>query len=239
MTTDKKEKTFVLGPHNLYDNKKKTSRMSSEPTICSLENFKSFFYAKAYDVIGNGSFKKHLARCKDAGDLWAVEMGNHIQIVQQNIREITNKVTGMPQTSNKLHEICRDVMMGAQPPTKLNAGCVKCCITQRQCMKCLDLTRNHKGTQPMFVDARFCYFFMLLWYCNKIEYIIRSFTRTWLDARDENETFQYQCEQIKVEMEDTLLSMHKLFVIAKQHITSTLHHYERNHKLSVFLESDI
>jgi hypothetical protein len=208
-------------------------------SVCTPEEFKSFFNAKAFDVIGNGTFRKHLARCKEAGDVWAVEMANHIQGIQNHVREVTTAISNMPQTSNKLHEICKEVMMGAQPPTKLHAGCTTCCITQRQCMKCLDLTRNHKGNTSMFVDARFCYFFMLLWYCNKIEYIVRSFTRTWLDSREESETFQNQCEAIQVDLESQINAMYRLFVVSKQHIMSTLKHYEQNHRLSLFIESRV
>ena len=207
--------------------------------MCSLEEFQSFFNAKAFDVIGNGTFRKHLARCKDAGDVWAVDMSSHMQTVQAHVREVSSAVSAMPQTSNRLHEICKEVMMGAQPPTKLHAGCTTCCITQRQCMKCLYLTRNHRGNATMFVDARFCYFFMLLWYCNKIEYIILSFTRTWLDTRDESETFQSQCEAIQSELADKIAAMHRLFVVSKAHVLSTLSHYEQNHRLSLFLESGI
>lgn len=221
------------------DKDPETTSMSSNLHVCSFDEFQSFFKAKAFDVIGNGTFRKHLAKCKDAGDVWAVEMGNHMQSVQNHIKEITTIVTNMPQTSNKMHEICKEVMMGAQPPTKLYAGCVTCCVTNRQCIKCLDLTRNHKGTTPVFVDARFCYFFMLLWYCHKIEYVMRSFTRTWLDARDEQETFKAQCEAIQVELRDNVHSMYRLFVIAKRHIMSTLRIYENNHRLSLFLEDDV
>jgi len=210
------------------------SRLSMEPPSCTAEEFQHFFNAKAFDVIGNGTFRKHLARCREAGDLWAVEMSSNVQSVQSHIREISSAVVGMPQTSNRLHEICREVMMGAQPPTKLHAGCVKCCITLRQCMRCMDLTRNHKSSAHMFVDARFCFFFMLLWYCNKLEYIIRSFTRTWLDTRDDKETFEQQCLAIQEELKPQIDSMYKLFVIAKSHIIKTLAHYEQSHKLSLF-----
>jgi len=208
--------------------------MTSEPQHCTLQEFKSFFNAKAFDVIGNGTFRKHLAKCKEAGDPWAVDMGAHIQSVQAHIKDVTSAIAAMPQTSNKLHEICKDVMMGAQPPTKLHAGCIKCCITQKQCMRCLDLTRNHKSGGHLYVDARFCFFFMLLWYCNKLEYIIRSFTRTWLDSRDEQESFESQCRAIEEELGPQILSMHKLFVMAQNHILSTLKHYEKTNRLTLF-----
>lgn len=200
-----------------------------------LDAFKSYFFAKAFDVVGNGAYKKHLSQCKEVGDPWAVEMTNSIQAVQAHIRDITAAVQGMPHTSNKMHEICKDVMMSAQPPIKLHAGCVTCSITGKQCMKCLDLSKTHKGNSHVFVDARFCFFFMLLWYCNKIEYIIRSFTRTWLDARTSEETFQALCCKMQQEMDPQVARMHQLFVSGHRHITSTLERYEEAHKVTLVL----
>jgi hypothetical protein len=208
--------------------------MSTTHPECSLEEFQNFFRAKAFDVIGNGTFRKHLAKCREAGDQWAVDMSAHVQTIYGQIRDISQTVASMPQTSNQLHEICKDVMMGAQPPTRLHAGCTVCCITQRQCVRCLDLSRNHKHHSNLFVDARFCFFFMLLWYCNKLEYIIRSFTRTWLDSRDEQETFESQCLAIEKELHLVIVSMHKLFVVATHHIKNTLKKYHDNYKLTVF-----
>lgn len=202
----------------------------------TLEVFKSYFFAKAFDVVGNGSYKKHLSQCKDVGDPWAVEMTNSVQAVQAYIRDINLAVQGMPHTSNRLHEICKDVMMSAQPPIKLHAGCTTCCITGRQTMKCLDLSKTHKSNSVVYVDARFCYFFMLLWYCNKLEYVVRSFTRTWLDSRSTDETFQQTCCKMRDELDPQVASMHKLFVAAHRHIASTLSHYAQAQKLTLVLE---
>lgn len=209
--------------------------MSAAPRQVTLDEFKNFFLAKAFDVVGNGSFRKHLARCKDVGDMWAVDMAASIQIMQSQIKEIVGAIQSMPQTPNKFHEICKDVMMSAQPPTKLHAGCVTCSITEKACIKCLDLSKTHKNNTNVFVDARFCYFFMLLWYCNKIEYIVRSFTRTWLDSKNEEQTYQELCKSLPVELESSISRMHQLFVIAKRHIITTLEKYVHDNKISLVL----
>lgn len=209
--------------------------MGTQTKKVTLEEFKSFFLGKAYDVVGNGAFRKHMTRCKDVGDVWAVDMATSIQTVQNQIKDISVAVQSIPPTPNKFHEICKDVMMSAQPPTKLYAGCVTCSITGKQAIKCLDLSKTHKSNSNMFVNARFCYFFMLLWYCNKIEYIIRSFTRTWLDSRGEEETYQDICKAMQEEMQDTIHQMHRLFVIARDHITATIQKYVESSRVSLVL----
>jgi hypothetical protein len=189
---------------------------------CTLDEFKGFFLAKAYDVVGNGGFRKHLAKCKEAGDPWAVAMGQHLQAAQAHIREIHAAVAAMPASPNHLVDICKGVMMSAQPPVRLNAGSALCAITGRRCLKCLDLSKTHKGTHHVYVDHRFCFFFMLLWFCNKLEYVVRCFTRHWLDARPESETFKSLCTALGGEMEPTIARMHALFVAGKAHVLATV-----------------
>jgi hypothetical protein len=203
---------------------------------CTLDEFRGFFLAKAYDVVGNGVYRKHLAKCKEAGDPWAIAMGQHLQAVQVQIREIHAAVAAMPATPNRLGEICKNVMMSAQPPVRLNAGCVVCAITSRRCLKCLDLSKTHKGNHRVYVDPRFCFFFMLLWYCNKMEYIIRCFTRTWLDNRPESETFKSLCCALGLEMEPVIARMHSLFVIGTAHVLATVQNYVKSHHHEPVLE---
>jgi hypothetical protein len=194
-------------------------------TSCSLDEFRGYFLAKAYDVVGNGAYRKHLTRCKEAGDPWALTMTAQIQTMQTQIREIHTAVTSMTPGPTKLPEILRDVMISAQPPVRLHAGCVTCCITGRRVLKCLDLSKTHKTNSQVYVDPRFCVFFMFLWYCNKLEYIVRCYTRTWLDGRGEGETFKDMCCALRDELEPTIVRMHTLFVTAKAHVLKTLQHH--------------
>jgi hypothetical protein len=205
-------------------------------SACTIEEFRGFFLAKAFDVIGNGAYRKHLARCKESGDPWAVLMGGHLQAVQSHVREVNVAVAAIPPTSSHIGDICRDVMVSAQPPIRLHAGCATCAITGRRCMKCLDLSKTHKGHAHIYVDPRFCYFFMLLWYCNKLEYIVRSFTRTWLDSRRDTETFKGLCTAMQNELEPRIVSMHRLFVLAKDHVLLTLSRYATSQKHLPILE---
>lgn len=199
-------------------------------TPCTLDDFRGFFLAKAYDVVGNGAYRKHLARCKEAGDPWALAMTTQLQTVQGQIREVHTSVTSMQPSQNGLHEICREVMMSAQPPIRLHAGCVTCSITGRRCLKCLDLSKAHKSDSHVYVDPRFCLFFMLLWYCNKLEYVIRCFTRTWLDTRQDTETFKTLCCSLRDDMDPTIVRMHALFVSGRSHVLATIAHHARQNQ---------
>jgi hypothetical protein len=203
---------------------------------CTLDEFRGFFLAKAYDVVGNGAYRKHLAKCREAGDPWALAMGQHLQAVQNHIREIHSVVAAMPASPNHLADICKNVMMSAQPPIRLNAGSAVCAITDRRCLRCLDLSKTHKGNHHVYVDHRFCFFFMLLWFCNKTEYIVRCFTRTWIDSRPESETFKSLCCALGTEMEPSVVRMHSLFVVGKAHILATVAAFVESHRHEPILE---
>ena len=175
--------------------------------------------------MGDG-FRRHLSRCREASDPWAVDMYDQIQRVSSSIKEIQLLVQNMRPTPNKLHVICKEVMSSAHPPVRLNAGSSTCAITGKTCTMSLDLMKSNKS--PTSVDSRFCIFFMFLWYCNKIEYIVRSYTRTWCDLYSDNETStEQQCLKFSTDMKDNIKQMYELFLVAYSHVTNTLNHYSK------------
>lgn len=192
---------------------------------CSLYAFESFFLFKCYDVISNGQFKKHLLRSKDTGESWAVKMASEVQLVQACINKVQAAVASMPHVGNKLHDICRVVMNSAQPPVKLYLGVCNCGITNSVCTQSLDLSKTARSTKPIRVSLKFCHFFMMLWLCNKIEYVVRSVCRGWMDGRESTETYKELCEAIKGEQSEFIRNMHKLFSAAYSHVTQTLENY--------------
>lgn len=199
--------------------------------ILTKHQFQHYFLVKAYDVIGNGSYKKHLSKCKEIGDPWAIEMCQSVHQVQSLLKEITLTVHEMPITANRLNEICKDVMMSAQPPVKLHPGFTTCSITNRKCMKCLDLSKTHKNQNSLYVDARFCLFFMLLWFCHKLEYIVRSLTRTWIDSLPQDVSYQAMCDELPVVMSREIEQMYVLFMKSRSHIMETLSEYSKSRKM--------
>jgi hypothetical protein len=195
------------------------------PEVCSPEAFENFFLAKCYDVISNGQYKKHLVRCKDTGETWAVKMGADVQLVQSCINKVQSAVASMPHMGNHLQEICRSVMNSAQPPVKLYLGVCNCTITNAVCTQSLDLSKTARSSQPTRVSLKFCHFFMMLWLCNKIEYVVRSVCRGWMDGRDSGDTYKDLCEGVKADHAEFIARMHKLFNVAYAHVTRTLEEY--------------
>jgi len=191
--------------------------------IVSLDQFQSFFYAKGFDIIGDTAFKRHLTMCKDANDAWAIKMWNDVQYLQSKIRDLQNLVQEIPNTPCRMFELCRDVMSNARPPTQLFSGIATCVLTGLQCSPAIDLSKIHRNQRSsIFVHTQFSHFFLFLWYTNKIEYIIRSYTRNWLDSKPEETNKKILCDMLQSEMQDTIAKMHRLFVLAYNHVTKSL-----------------
>ena len=134
----------------------------ADPEI-ALEEFRQFYLAKSYDVIGQGTFRKHLCKCKEAGDPWAVEMNAGVTKVHQAVRGVQARVAHIPKPRNALlQQLCRDVMVGAQPPIRMYAGFTTCCLSGVSCNICIDLTRPAKNAQHVHIHARFSHFFLML-----------------------------------------------------------------------------
>ena len=181
------------------------------------EDFAGFMLSKAYDVISNGQFKRHLVSCKDKGDSWAVTMHQQqVRIVQAG-RGIQNSISRLSESPSTAQwaQICKDVIGSAQPPVKVFTGSKKCSITGEDLEYSIDLTRSCRNAKPIYVHLRFWHFFVLLWYITKIEYIIRSCTKHWMDNTKTSEntlTCPEICEHFKDENTELTEKMAALFL---------------------------
>jgi hypothetical protein len=197
------------------------------------EDFRSYTQIKAYDVISSGNFKRHLSACRDNGDRWAIQMYNGQNAVQNKAKEISTLVTQLnTPNSQAVQRVCRDVMSCAQPPVKVLTGFNTCCLTGTSVEHCIDLTRAGKNTKEVFVHPRFRHFFMLLWYCAKLEYVIRACTKQWLDTQQGTASTQEKitnvCEEYSKQNEEFNHKLYQLFLKGLSYCTTSLMFY-RDH----------
>ena len=152
--------------------------------MVELDDFHAYAQIKAFDVISAGHFKRHLSVSRDNGDKWAMQMYNRHNLVQGKVKEIFTLVGQLTTPNSQLiQRVCRDVMSCAQPPIKVLTGQNTCCLTQLNTEHCIDLTRAGKNSKEVFVHTRFWHFFVLLWFCAKLEYVIRACTKQWLETQ--------------------------------------------------------
>ena len=190
-----------------------------------LEDFRHFYLAKSYDVVGQGTFRKHLCKCKEAGDPWAVEMNSGVGRVHSAIKDLQARVAQIPRPRHEqLQQICRSVMVAAQPPIRMFAGYTTCSLSGASCNVCIDLTRPTKNAEPVHIHARFSHFFLMLWYCSKIEYVVRSCAKAWLERQDGRDGTNYRdmCEAFTSETKAHLEQLHQIFARSLAHVGKSL-----------------
>jgi hypothetical protein len=151
-------------------------------SMITLDDFHAYAQSKAFDVISSGQFKRHLGACRENGDKWAVVMYNRQNKVNLRVRELFSLVNQLTTPrSQQIQKICKDVMACAQPPVKVLTGRNTCCITGVTADHCIDLTRTGKNSAEVYVHPRYWHFFVFLWFCAKLEYVIRACTKQWLE----------------------------------------------------------
>lgn len=189
--------------------------------------FEGFMLCKAYDVLSDGNFKKHLIQCRDRGDLWAVQMHSQQTKVTHECRSIQSQIGALLEGPNaEWAGICRDVMSSAQPPVKVFTGYSQCCLTGAFLDYSIDLSKSGKSTRESFVHLRFWHFFIFLWFTAKIEYIIRSCTKQWLEAQEKTDYTQL-CELFRADNEALIQQMGTLFRKAADYVQATIELYRQ------------
>ena len=223
----------------IYEEARTSAAGTTHVPMMSFEDFQAYSQVKAYDVISSGHFRRHLATSRENGDQWAVLMYNRQNKVSNRVREVFSLVAQL-STPKSLHmqKICKDVMSCAQPPIKVLTGESVCSLTGVKAEHCIDLTRAGKNSREVFVHPRFWHFFVLLWFCAKLEYVIRACTKQWLEARKITpvpERYTIICEEFTEENTGFNEQLFRVLERALQYTTLSLKIYRDKYALQPVL----
>lgn len=209
-------------------------------TSLTRDDFLAYAQAKAFDVISSGNFKRHLGACRENGDRWAVVMYNRQNKVATRVREVFTLVNQLTTPRGRhIQQVCKDVMSCAQPPIKVVTGENQCCLTGAKAEHCIDLTRMGKNSKEVYVHTRFWHFLVLLWFCAKLEYVIRACTKQWLEAQrivPEPSNFTAVCEDYMAQNQEFNERMFLLLERALEYTTLSLTLYRDKYALRPMLQ---
>ncbi len=151
-----------------------------------LEVFKAFVCTKAFDIIGNGTYKAYLVKARDNGDEWAMRMHASTTTVVEHVKAINALVAQIRKFSAAgLGAICKEITSNTTPPVFSARQWNVCQISGQHSECCVELLRSqHKQSRAVFVHAQYTRFLELLWFACKIEHVVRNYTRQWLRQRD-------------------------------------------------------
>ena len=196
----------------------------------SLEDFTDYFLCKSFDVISNGQYHRHVMKCKDSGDAWAVQQARACQTVLSSVKNLQVAVNGIAKKPiPNLYQICKDVMTSAQPPIKIFTGYTTCNITNIPSNKCIELSR----TSRVHVHPKLHTFFLWLWYCGKIDYIVRSIAKAWTEREgSEGRSLREACEAFDRHIRARIPKFHQLYVKGEAHVLESIRLYNQIHHLA-------
>lgn len=149
--------------------------------------FSTFLLCKAFDVIGNGSYKQYIIKCKENNDQWAIDAHKCINTVLDYLKRILTLLHKMQSLPNvTLSNICKETVGNTTPPTTTGTEWGVCCISGEHSKDCVRLHRGSgRSNDTIHIHTKYFRFIKMLWFTTKIEHVIRSMTRHWLEQNAE------------------------------------------------------
>ena len=108
--------------------------------------------------------------------------------------------------------------------------CVSGVITDCQAQNCIDVSRATKHNQSIHVHGKFQYFVLMCFYCCRLEHIVRTYTKVWLESQPHDDDAMSQVTARFQEQHDELfVKMHERFVQGHAHVKAGLEAYLCKH----------
>jgi len=187
--------------------------------------FKDYVICKAFDVIsGDGSYRRYLYQCVDAQDEWAVRMHANVAKVTQQVRETQALCERVKALETPVSRVCAEVVTAMHAPARVVKKLSVCYITGAHVENCVDVSRATKSETPVLIHPKFHYFFMMLYFVHRLEHVVRSYTKCWLDSQDQNASMKELSDSFENQTE-TLRQLHQRYVEGHQHVIASIQHY--------------
>lgn len=182
----------------------------------SIADFKLFFLAKAYDVISEGRFRRHMMHCREIGDGWATNAQRCITEIGARIRHMHERIKELESAPcPPVRRVCEMVIAMPLPPNLKEVVSGQCVISKIKSGHNIVIQKKKHDSERMIVNHHFAHFFIMLWLASKIEYICRNYTRWWLEKQDEGMDINQLCNAFS--REDLMIER---FCVAFNHAIS-------------------
>jgi hypothetical protein len=112
----------------------------------------------------------------------------------------------------------------AAPPEPLPAGV----ITDCQAQNCIDVSRATKQNQSIPVHSKFQYFVLMCFYCCRIEHVVRTYTKTWLEGQPPDADMTQLTARFQ-EQDELFGKMYDRFMEGHAHVKASLEAYLCEH----------
>lgn len=155
---------------------------NTQPAL-SQDDLRLYVLFKGYDCIGqsNGGYKKFLTACREQQQPWAVEMSAALARVQAATKEISAKISELKSMQEQgIESVCSAVLESNLPPDESPVELGTCVLTGRASTRCFPIQTKNKT--PLLVHIRFREFVRNLWLFMRMEQVVKSYTKTFMDS---------------------------------------------------------
>ena len=215
------------------------------PDPIVFDRLRNFVLFKAYDIIGNGGYRRFVLKNKNNGERWATTLYNDTQYVTRYVRTTLNLVSRLQYSAScvKLHKLCQRVMNDLNPPTISTHGWCICALTGMRTENTTQLGRSNKG-ETCHVHRKFYKFFCMLWFVARIELCVKYFTIQWLHKHNGTveHNIQVLCEMLNADT-GYMDSLCQKFSHALHHVSNSvvahIHHMGRTNLIDTSAEPTV
>jgi hypothetical protein len=194
------------------------------------DKLRNFVLFKAFDIIGDGGYRRFVLKNKNNGEQWAVAIYNDAQYTTRFLRatlQLMGQLAGSVPCV-KLHKLCQRVTNDMNPPSISTQGWCICALTGMRTENTTQLGRSNKG-EVCYVHRKFHVFFTMLWFIARFELCIKYATMQWLQQHNTtpNHNIQTLCEKLQKD-EAFTKNICQCIQHATQHVTdSVIMHIKR------------
>jgi hypothetical protein len=193
------------------------------PDLMNPSKLRNYILFKAFDIVGDGGYRRFLLKNKNNGEAWAVSMYNDTQHTNRCLRttlQLIGQLAGNVPCV-KLFKICQRVTNDMNPPALSTHGWCICALTGMRTENTTQIGRSNKG-DICHVHRKFHIFFTMLWFISRFELCIKYATLQWLQENNSSvNNIQTLCEKLQKDQSFTE-SISKSIIMATQHVTDSI-----------------
>jgi hypothetical protein len=162
---------------------------SRSATVVREEDFYHYVNFRILDSIGYpGAYRKFMIRRRDQGAEWAVNMNDHVLMVQHAVKELAILEQDIKNSMvlKNLDIVWQHVVESNTPPSELSLTIGTCLITGKPNVPCIVIRGKGRGAHNFTVSGKFSSFLYHLWIIYKMDILIKVYTRKTLEVIDEH-----------------------------------------------------
>jgi hypothetical protein len=179
--------------------------MNEEEKKKSMHILRCFLTLRAYDIISNGQYKKHVVQNKENCENWAVDLYAQYQQTLSCLRNVAQVQTQIRACGyDRLATLCGIVTECSEYPFTINNDWSICYLTGVRCKYSLQVKRNqlmytstkraklstsihmsamhpNMAIDTIDIHSKFRQFLVSYWFLSRFETVIKVMIRQWIN----------------------------------------------------------